>query len=318
MRLNNNRHPATIPAPSVRGGRMRSLTTVISLIVTTVLCSSASFAQDPSTHTVTVADGVYSYGDPAMGYFSMFVVTDDGVVVVEPVNTAHAKATLHAIREVTDQPIRYLLHSHNHWDHSGGGQVFRDAGATIIAHVEAYEWMKANPNPDMVLPDESWSGHRKDIVLGNRTIELHYFGMNHGLGMTVFVLPAEKIAYVADLVTPKRLLFTIVPDFNIKETQRTLKEIEQLDIETVMFSHGKPVGTKSEITEIRQYTDDLRAAIHSEFKKGTNPFTIPGVVTLPKYKDWAMYDEWLVMNAWRVLLDDHMGPFPWRPEPSGE
>ncbi|MCH7548036.1 MAG: MBL fold metallo-hydrolase [Candidatus Krumholzibacteriota bacterium] len=291
---------------------------ILCLIMAMALWSGVSLAQDTSSHTTKAADGVYSYGDPTMGYFSMFVVTDDGVIVVEPVNEAHAQATLIAIREVTDKPIRFLLHSHNHWDHSCGGQVFRDAGATIVAHVEAYEWMKANPHPDMVLPDESWGGNRKDIVLGGRTIELHYLGMNHGLGMTVFVLPQEKIAYVADLVTPKRLLFTIVPDFNIGETQRTLREIEQMDIETVLFSHGKPIGTKAEITEIRQYTEDLRSAIHAEFKKGTNPFTIPNVITLPKYEDWAMYDEWLEMNAWRILLDDHMGPFPWRPDHSYE
>jgi len=286
------------------------------LTMALTLLAGVAPAQDLSSHTTKVADGVYSFGDPALGYFSMFVVTDDGVIVVEPVNTAHAEATLTAIREVTDKPIRFLLHSHNHWDHSGGGKVFRDAGATIIAHSEAYVWMKANPHPDMVLPDEHWDGDRKDINLGGKTLELHYMGMNHGLGMTVFVLPAEKIAYIADLVTPKRLLFTIVPDFNIKETQRTLREIEQLDIEKVLFSHGMKVGTKAEIEEIRQYTDDLRAAIHAEFEKGTNPFVIPSILKLPKYKDWAMYEEWLEMNAWRVLLDDHMGPFPWRPDPS--
>jgi len=58
------------------------------------LWSSVSHAQDTSSHTIKAADGVYSYGDPAMGYFSMFVVTDDGVIVVEPVNGTHAKATL--------------------------------------------------------------------------------------------------------------------------------------------------------------------------------------------------------------------------------
>ncbi|NQY73592.1 MAG: hypothetical protein HRT90_02400 [Candidatus Margulisbacteria bacterium] len=173
--------------------------------------------------------------------------------------------------------------------------------------------MKANPHRDMLLPDKGWRGKLKKITLGGRTIELHYFGMNHGLGMTVFYLPKEKIVYIADLVTPKRLLFTIVPDFNIKETQRTLKEIMELEFDVVLFSHGKRTGTKSEINEIWQYTEDLRTAIHAEFTKGTSPFTIPNVVKLPKYEDWAMYKEWLPMNAWRILLDDHMGPFPWHP-----
>ena len=264
-------------------------------------------------NTIQITEGVYSYGSPKGSYYSMFVVTDDGVIVVEPVNTPHAKGVLNAIKQITDKPIRYLLHSHNHWDHSGGGQVFRDEGATIIAHQEARDWMKANPHRDMAFPDEGWTGKRKDIVLGGRTIELHYLGMNHGFGMTVFRLPKEKIVYIADLVTPKRLLFSIVPDFNIKETQRTLKEIEALDFDIALFSHGKPKGLKSEVTEIWQYTEDLRAAIHAEFAKGTSPFTIPNVIKLPKYKDWAMYEEWLPMNAWRILLDDHMGPYPWRP-----
>jgi len=92
-----------------------------------------------------------------------------------------------------------------------------------------------------------------------------------------------------------------------------LKEIEALDFDIALFSHGKPKGLKSEVTEIWQYTEDLRSAIHAEFAKGTSPMAIPNVIKLPKYKDWAMYDEWLPLNAWRILLDDHMGPYPWRP-----
>ncbi len=77
------------------------------------------------------ADGVYKYS-PGNGYASMFVVTDEGVIAIEPVNTKHAKGLLNAIQDVTDKPVRFLLHSHNHWDHSNGGQVFRDAGAKIV------------------------------------------------------------------------------------------------------------------------------------------------------------------------------------------
>lgn len=123
----------------------------------------------------------------------MFVVSDEGVIVIEPVTIKHSQGLLKAIRNVTEKPIRYLLHSHNHWDHSKGGNVFSDQGAKIVAHVEAYEWMKANPHPELTLPNEVWIGNRKDIVLGDKTMELHYMGMSHGLGMTVFLLPKEKL-----------------------------------------------------------------------------------------------------------------------------
>ncbi len=262
------------------------------------------------------ADGVYKYS-PGNGYASMFVVTDEGVIAIEPVNTKHAKGLLNAIQDVTDKPVRFLLHSHNHWDHSNGGQVFRDAGAKIVAHAEAYEWMKANPNPDLALPDDVWAGNRKDIVLGGKTIELHYMGMSHGLGMTVFLLPEVKIAYIADIVTPNRVGFAIMPDFNIKEWSRTLKEVEKMDFTKAIYSHSHartPFGSKSDVTKTREFIQDLQAAIMAEFQKGTAFGNIPSAVKLPKYEQWAMYKEWLPLNVWRVMLDMHMGPFPWRPD----
>ena len=292
---------------------VKRLFVVITAIFSTLLMMNTAFAQE---HVWKVADGVYRYG-PGDGYYSMFVVTDVGVIAIEPVNIKHSQGLLKAIRSVTEKPVRYLLHSHNHWDHSLGGQVFRDQGAKIVAHEEAYEWMKANRHTDLALPDEIWTGNRKDIILGGKTIELHYMGMSHGLGMTVFLLPKEKIAYIADIVTPNRILFTIVPDFNIKEWMRTLTEVEKLDFQTAIYSHSQakePFGSKTEVTQTREFIEELQAAIIAEFKKGTPFLKIPSTVKLPKYEHWAMYNEWLPLNVWRVMLDMHMGPFPWRPD----
>ena len=273
----------------------------------------AAHAQEE--HTSKLADNIYSYA-PGDGYASMFVVTTDGVVAIEPANMQHAAGLLESIKSVTDKPIRYLLHSHNHWDHSKGGQIFRDAGARILAHREAYEWMQANAHPDMVLPDEGWDGKRRDITLGDTTIEMHYIGMSHGLGMTVFRVAQQRIAYIADVVTPDRVLFSIVPDFNINEWTRALSEIETLDFDKVLFAHkgiDGYFGNKTDVTKNREFIQDLQGAIVAEFKKGTHFARIPQVIKLPKYENWAMYDEWLALNAWRVMLDMHMGPFPWRP-----
>ncbi len=275
-------------------------------------------AQNLPNHTAIIADDVYSYGATGDAQ-SMFVVTGDGVIAFESFNSVHAKGLLEAIKGVTDQPVKYLLHSHNHWDHASGGQIFKDAGATTLAHVEAYEWMAANPGRDMAVPDESWGGTQKTINMGNAKVELHYFGMNHGLGMTVFLLPEKDVAYIADLAVPNRVLFSIVPDFNIKEWERTLEEIIKLDFEKAVYSHNNkenPLagGTKQDTIDNLQFIRDLRAAMYADFQKGTNPMMVPNVVRVPKYKDWAMYDQWLELNAWRLLLDDFMGPFPWRPD----
>lgn len=267
-----------------------------------------------------IGENVYSYGGYGE-YYSMFIVTSEGVIAIESIDSQHAKEMLAAIKKVTDQPVKYLLHSHNHWDHASGGQVFKDAGAKTIAHIEAFEWMKANTGRDMAVPDESWGGNRKDITLGKTTVELHYLGMNHGLGMTVFLIPEQKIAYIADLVTPNRVLMSVVPDFNIKEWERSLKEVIEMDFEKAVYSHNESSwalagGNKQDAIDNLQFIQDIRTGIYSEFKKGTEAYSIPSLLKLPKYKDWAMYEEWLSMNVWRVLLDEYMGPFPWRPNPS--
>ena len=298
--------------------RTRAFRIILAAAVGCGICSPLISAQDLPDDTARIADGVYSYG-PGGDYISMFVVTDEGVIAFESVSSEHSTGFLQAIQEVTDEPVRFLLHSHNHWDHASGGQVFKDAGATLVAHVEAYAWIEANTGPDQIVPDESWSGSRTDITLGATTVELHYLGMNHGLGMTVFVLRDERIAYIADLAVPNRVMFSVVPDFNIREWERSLEEILELDFDRAVFTHNmasEPLqgGTKEDVQANLQFIRDLRAAIYAEFQKGTNPMAVPGVVRLPQYEDWAGYDQWLEMNAWRLLLDDFMGPFPWRPE----
>jgi len=298
--------------PSINPG-IWLLTLMLALVMTQF---SHATITDQSVHEV--AENLYSFSTNGE-YISLFAVTDEGVMVFETMNSHHAKAMVKAIKTVTDQPIKYAFHSHNHWDHASGGQVFLDEGATTIAHQEATNWMKANPYGDMVIAKESWAGNRKDIELGGTLVELHYLGMNHGLGMTVFVLPQTKVAYIADIVTPNRVIFSIVPDFNIKEWERSLAEVLELDFETAVFSHHEgdlPLagGKKQDIKLQAEFIRDLRAGFYAELKKGTHPMMVPKVLKLPKYKHWVGYDDWLEMNIWRILADEFMGPFPWRAE----
>ncbi len=255
---------------------------------------------------VQVTEDIYSFGT-TMGSFSLVMVTDDGIIIGDPVNQNHSEIMLKAIRTITDQPIKYVIYSHNHWDHSGGGQVFKNEGATILSHVDSRDWLLENPNPNVVVADEVWEGNLKEIVLGGKTLELHHFGPSHGEGMTVFYLPDEKTIFIVDIVTPKRIAFTIMPDFTPKGWEQTLIEVEKLDFDTAMFGHKKPYGPAFEVTEVREYLQDLRAEIFSMMEQGVNPFMIPSTIELPKYQDWEFYDEWLEMNAWRVFLEPHMG-----------
>ena len=103
--------------------------------------------------TFEIAPGVYSYTS-GNHYHSMFVVTDDGVAAFETVNSKHSIAMLEAIRAVTDQPVKFALQTHNHWDHASGGGVMQEAGAKTVMHKLAAEWLEANPgDADLVRTD---------------------------------------------------------------------------------------------------------------------------------------------------------------------
>ena len=255
---------------------------------------------------VKTAENVYSFGT-SMGSFSLVIVTDDGIIIGDPVNQNHSEIMLKAIRTITDQPIKYLVYSHSHWDHTGGGQVFKNEGTTILSHIDARDWLLENPNPNVIVADEVWTGNFKEIILGDETLELHHFGPSHGEGMTVFYLPEDKITFIVDIVTPKRLGFTIMPDFTPKGWTQTLIEIEKLDFDTAMFGHKRAFGPASEVTEVREYLQDLRAEIFRMVQEGVNPFMIPSTIELPKYQEWEFYDEWLEMNTWRFIMEPHMG-----------
>ncbi len=74
-----------------------------------------------------------------------FVIGDDGVLVIDALFTPEAaKALVGEIRRLTPKPIRYVVNTHYHADHTGGDQVLRDAGATIIAHKNVRGWVRTN------------------------------------------------------------------------------------------------------------------------------------------------------------------------------
>lgn len=152
------------------------------------------------------------------------------------------------------------------------------------------------------------------------TISMHYLGLNHGMGMTIFTIPKCRVAYIADLVTPNRVMFAVVPDFNIGEWERSLGEILSLESGIAVCSHNALPQveamngcTRTHVEEERQFIRDLRNAIMAEFQKSTGFMEIPKAVRLPQYAQWVGYEEWLEMNTLRLMTDLCMGPFPCAP-----
>src|SRR5512141_1246834 len=95
-----------------------------------------------------VGPGVYAAidgPDHKAGSNAGFVIGDDGVLVVDSFFTPDAARALVAeIRRLTPRPIRYVVNTHYHLDHTGGDQALRDAGAIIIAHRNVRGWVRGS------------------------------------------------------------------------------------------------------------------------------------------------------------------------------
>jgi glyoxylase-like metal-dependent hydrolase (beta-lactamase superfamily II) len=201
-----------------------------------------------------ISDGFYVF--VYRGTNALFMVTDEGVVAVDPINETAAPLFIAAIREITDVPIKYLVYSHWHWDHIQGGQVFKDAGATIIAHEKCIAPLIDLPNPKIVMPDEVFYGTHR-IELGGRSLELLYLGPNHS---SCLVLPKPdnvEALFIVDLLTPGGAPDPSLLDFIPHHWLRTLREIEAMNLDFIISGHGVPVAHPSAVTERRRYVETL-------------------------------------------------------------
>jgi glyoxylase-like metal-dependent hydrolase (beta-lactamase superfamily II) len=264
----------------------------------------AAQAQAPKFDTTKVAEGVYSFR--YQFHRNMFVVTSGGVIATDPLNADAAKAMMAEIRKVTDLPVKYVVYTHEHWDHALGGQVFKDAGAQFISQENCVDSFKRRPNPALVLPDRTYKDSH-DLKLGDTTVELKHFGRSHGNCMTVMLLPKEKILYAVDIVGHKRTAFRIMPDYYPADWIRSLKEIEKLDFERVIPGHGAAVVPSESARLTREYLEDLLAAVQAGLEVTRDPEKLKQTVTLPKYKDWVGYEANLPLNVERAWAHFELG-----------
>lgn len=224
--------------------------------------------------------GVYSYGNFAAR--SLVVITDAGVIVTDPTNSRHAAGMRDAVAALTDQPVRYVVYSHQHWDHALGGRIFAEAGAEFWSHEKCLPHWNRHPHPELVLPDVTVPGNA-DLKLGGRTLRLTYHGINHGDCVLVMQLDHSDVLYVNDLVTPFSVGLGFMPDYDPVEWIRTLRELEERPgWNRMMGAHGIPVAPKSALTQRRRYLEALMAEVRAKMDAGLRREALYEAVELPE------------------------------------
>lgn len=274
--------------------------------------STTTFAAAP--HKIHVDDSkdirefqvdpsVYRVGDRE---YSLYYITKAGVVVVDPCNDKIAKATMDSIRKHTQLPVKFVIYSHNHWDHVKGGQIFKDQGAVFISHALAAQHLQ--PDPDVVPPDYVWNGKDQQLKIGDKTISMHYFGYKtHGDGNILIKIDETGGIYNADLFVPDRVLFQYVADGYPRAFLKAQKEMLGMDFKKLYPAHVRVEANRQDLENQVHFLEDLYAAIDKAKAQGVSQFELPYKVKLPQW-DWLlMYNEWLPLNIMKAVTDDVFG-----------
>ncbi len=199
-------------------------------------------------------------------HHSVAIDQRDHIVVVEgPLDEARSQAVIAKVKEtIPNKPIRYLINTHAHFDHTGGLRAYVDEGATIVTHQmnrQFYEQAWAAPrtlNPDRLAQSKKSAmfdtfTDKHVLTDGKRSIEIYPFaGSGHNDAFALVYLPAEKILVEADAYTPAAA--TAPPpatpnpySVNLNENILRLK----LDVRQIAALHGPRLTTMA----------DLRSAI---------------------------------------------------------
>jgi len=108
------------------------------------LLPALTVAQDFSSveiKTTKVSEGIYAM-EGAGGNLGL-VVGDNGAFLVDDQYAPLTERIIAAVKEVTDQPIRFVFNTHWHGDHTGGNENMDEAGALIVAHDNVRKRMSA-------------------------------------------------------------------------------------------------------------------------------------------------------------------------------
>ncbi|HEV8395622.1 MAG TPA: MBL fold metallo-hydrolase [Vicinamibacterales bacterium] len=239
-----------------------ALTSLVALLLVAAYGYGQQFGNQPAKlNVVKVRDDLFVIHNDFVPGNTTALVTNEGVVLLDDKFEQDAPNILAMLKTVTNQPVKYVVNTHHHGDHSGGNVQLQKAGAQLIASEQARRYMvdaKQPGQPSVTFVD------RALLHLGGKDVELYHFGRAHTGGDVFVYFPADRVLAAGDAFTFGTATPQLIDYQNggsAKDWTATLDRALQLDFDTVVPGHGD-VTTKAELRKFRDSTFAMRTRVH--------------------------------------------------------
>jgi cyclase len=209
-------------------------------------------------------------------------ITNEGVILIDDKFDQDHDQILEKVKSVTNQPIKYILSTHYHADHSGGNAKFlptTEIISTANARANIEKHIQSNAPPG-VMPAKVVFTTESAVFLGGKEVRARYFGRGHTNGDAMMYFPAQRTLHTGDMMAGNTPLIDYPGGGSLVEWTKTLDAVMNSgwDFDTVIPGHG-PVTTKANLMTYRNNVDKLRIRAAEVVRGGKSQDELAKVMT---------------------------------------
>jgi len=281
---------------------------VFVLVASLLAFTSTLWAQDLGPQFKKIKDGIYVQSAREANSNGGIILTQEGVVLVDSGhNPTDSRAVMEAVKKLTPLPVRLLINTEVHPDHTTGHYVFSPP-AVIINHTGAGEAMRKAFDPQRIpnlikqfpemaaaaegyrlVPPQVEYGDTLTLHVGERTIELLYLKNVHSEADTAVWLPQERVLFSTSVAIPNSVN-VLRPFVTIPDMLSAMKMLKALNPEIVIPGHGSP-GTTKLFDDSERYYGLLVERVGAMARAGKTLDQIKAELKMPESASWSAQDR---------------------------
>lgn len=246
-------------------------------------------AQEPVYNIENVTGDLYRF--QSNNHYGVFLVTKEGIILADPINNATATWLKGELDARFGVPVKWVIYSHDHADHTSGGEVFEE---TAIFVSQVYAKPKIEQSGHTPVPTKRFPKNYR-IQLGGKIVDLFFYGASHSDNLITVHFPEERAIFLVDVVAVKRLPYRNLGDYYFPSAINYLAAVEEMDFDILLPGHG-PIGVKKDVTDHKNYLIELFNQVALAYLAGLSLEETKAKVNLEHYFHWGRYDEWLELN----------------------